>query len=154
MRVRELIEMLQRFEPEANVRLGVALPGDFIEIFERMWVADYGGGPQINAPLNFTGFRIYAGCGLQQMVHDLESVPQTRSPAPSPSPRAPEVDLGRYATEEEAAKVRDFYIVHRRLRERLTFPDFDYENWIPPRTVEGSYNEHVARILEKKLLEE
>ena len=48
----------------------------------------------------------------------------------------------------------DFYVVHRGLNEPLNYPEFDYENWIPPRTRSGKYNELIARILEEKLLQD
>lgn len=162
MQVRELIELLQRFPGNARVQLGVTLPGGFLETFERLWVADYGGGPQINAPLSFAGFRIYAGCSVQQLVENLPKAPSqaVASPHAAPqrvdcqAPEHPEIDLGAYASEEEAARVRDFYIIHMRLSEPLTFPEFDYSRWIPPRTIGGQYNPHIARILKKKLMEE
>jgi hypothetical protein len=62
--------------------------------------------------------------------------------------------LGRYDDEQTAARVRDFYVFHRQLKEPLHFPDFDYEHWIPPRTTAGIYNEHIAQILRDKLLQE
>jgi hypothetical protein len=52
------------------------------------------------------------------------------------------------------ARVRDFYIIHRELDETLNYPDFDYDDWLPPRTVSGEYNEHIARILREKLLQD
>ena len=107
------------------------------ETHENVWVGDYGGGPQINAAMDFRGLRIHVGCVLQQRIKDMP----TRT-----------IDLGRYDSPEVAAKVRDFYIVHKGLDEPLNFPDFDYEKWIPPRTTSGAYNEHVAKILEEKLL--
>ena len=138
MKVEKLIELLRRFDPEADVRLCLSLPGRVIETHERVWVADYGGGPQINAALDFRGFHVYVGCGLEQMVRE---VPTRR-----------EFDLGQYDSPETAAKVRDFYIFHMGLDEPLSDPDFDYDDWIPPRTVSGEYNENIARILKAKLL--
>ncbi|HID77535.1 MAG TPA: hypothetical protein EYP56_16265 [Planctomycetaceae bacterium] len=150
MRVRELIELLQRFDPESEVHMSVALPGRVISTHENIWVADYGGGPQLNAALDFKQFHVYVGCGLEQMVTE---VPRRRFVAAHEiHRREPEIDLGQYETEELAAKVRDFYNYHRRPGEPLAYPDFDYENWIPPRTTSGEYNEHIAAILKEKLL--
>lgn len=145
MQVKQLIELLKRFDPDADVRLSLSLPGRVIATHENMWVADYGGGPQINAALDFRQFHIYVGCGIEQLV---TPVPEKEfSPAGA-------IDLGQYDDEQTAARVRDFYIYHRRLGEPLGDPDFDYETWIPPRTRSGQYNEHIAEILREKLLEE
>jgi hypothetical protein len=100
-------------------------------------VGDWGGGPQINAAMDLRGVNIYVGCVLQQKVPDR---PQKM------------LDLGHYATTDEAAKVRDFYIVHKKIDEPLNFPEFDYHKWIPPRTTSGEYNEHIAEILKRALL--
>ena len=140
MRAKNLIEVLKRFDPQAEVRLCVSMPGRVIETHERIWVADYGGGPQINAALDFRGFHVYVGCGLEQFVKNI--------------PERAEIDLGQYNNAEIAAKVRDFYVVHTGLDEPLNYPDFDYEDWIPPKTTSGEYNEHIARILKEKLLNE
>lgn len=140
MRVRELIDVLRRFPPEATVRLCVSLPNRVIETHDQLWVGDYGGGPQINAALDFRGFQVYVGCGLEQVVR--------------PLPPEPVIDLGQYADPVDAARVRDFYIIHRGLNEPLSFPNFDYEHWIPPRTVSGQYNPIIAEILREKLLRE
>ena len=138
MKVRKLIELLNRFDPEADVRLCLSLPGRVIETHEKVWVADYGGGPQINAALDFRGFQVYVGCGLEQLVRNI--------------PERLEIDLGQYEDAETTARVRDFFIYHKGLEEPLSDPDFDYENWIPPRTTSGEYNEHIAAILREKLL--
>ena len=138
MKARKLIELLKRFDPEANVRLCVSMPGRVIETHEQLWVADYGGGPQINAALDFRGFQVYVGCGLEQLVRNI--------------PERLEIDLGQYEDAETTARVRDFFIYHKGLEEPLSDPDFDYENWIPPRTTSGEYNEHIAAILREKLL--
>ena len=138
MKAQKLIELLKRFDPEADVRLCLSLPGRVIETHEKIWVADYGGGPQINAALDFRGFHVYVGCGLEQMVRE---IPERRH-----------FDLGQYDTAETAAKVRDFYVFHMGIDEPLTYPDFDFEDWIPPRTTSGEYNEQIARILKAKLL--
>lgn len=151
MQVKQLIELLKRFDPEADVRLSLSLPGRVIATHENMWVADYGGGPQINAASDFRQFHVYVGCGIEQLV---TPVPEREfSPLVHTTP-ASEIDLGEYDDDETAARVRDFYIYHRGLGEPLRDPDFDYEDWIPPRTRSGEYNEHIARILREKLLEE
>ena len=62
--------------------------------------------------------------------------------------------LGNYESSEVAAHVRDFYVFHHKIDEPLNFPDFDYERWIPPKTTEGEYNEHIAAILREKLLQD
>lgn len=139
MQVRQLIQLLERFPPEALVRLCISLPNRVLETHESLWVGDYGGGPQINAALDFRGFFVYVGCGLEQVV------------GPVPEPR---LDLGQYDRPEDAAKVHDFYVVHRGLHEPLHYPDFDYENWLPPRTRSGEYNPLIAEILREKLLKE
>ncbi len=140
MKTGKLIELLKRFPPESEVRLCITLPGRVISVHEEIWVADYGGGPQINAALDFRGFQIYVGCGLEQMVQ--------------PVPERWEVDLGEYDDPETAERVRDFYIYHMGINEPLKYPDFDYENWIPPKTRSGKYNERIAAILRKKLLQD
>jgi hypothetical protein len=140
MKVKKLIDVLKRFDPEAEVRLCVSMPGRVIQTHERIWVADYGGGPQIGAAMDFRGFHVYVGCGLEQFVREI--------------PERLEIDLGQYESPEIAAKVRDFYLFHMGVDEPLADPDFDYANWIPPRTTSGEYNEHIARILREKLLSE
>ena len=137
MNVKQLIETLKAFPDDAPVRVGIAWPDRVSELHESLWVGDYGGGPQINAMLDYRPFTIYVGCGLEQFVS-----------------RVPEigVDLGSYESDEIAAKVRDFYVIHRQLDEPLHYPGFDYDDWLPPRTVSGEYNEHIARILREKLL--
>ena len=35
-----------------------------------------------------------------------------------------------------------------------SYPDADYERWIPPRTTSGEYNDHIAAILREKLLKD
>jgi len=158
MLVKELVELLERFHPQAEVRLSVSLPGRVIATYERLWVADYGGGPQIHAANDFKQFSVYVGCGLEQMVRPVPERPYVLEHAAHggahPAAHEPVVDLGQYADEESAAKVRDFYIYHKKLGEPLRYPDLDYEHWIPPRTVSGEYNEHIAKILREKLLEE
>ena len=138
MKVKQLIDVLKRFDPEADVRLCVSMPGRVIETHERIWVADYGGGPQIGAALDFRGFHVYVGCGLEQFVREI--------------PERLEIDLGQYESPEVAARVRDFYVYHMGIDEPLAHRDFDYEDWIPPRTTSGEYNEQIARILKAKLL--
>ncbi len=139
MRTKDLIEVLKRFDPESNVRLCVNMPGRVIETHETLWVADYGEGPQINAALDFRPFSVYVGCGLEQFVRKVSEIA---------------VDLGQYESPETSAKVRDYYILHQELDEPLNYPDFDYDDWIPPRTVSGQYNEHIARILKEKFLQD
>ncbi len=141
MRTQELIQLLQRFDPDSQVRLCLSLPGRVIQTHEGVWVADYGGGPQINAATDYRPFTIYIGCGMGQLVHKV----------PEPPPEPP-LDLGQYASAEIAARVRDFYVLHRGLDQPLSYPEFDYEDWIPPRTVSGEYNERIAEILREKLL--
>lgn len=149
MRVRQLMELLGHFDPEAEVRLCISLPNRVLEMHQRLWVGDYGGGPLISAAVDFRGFQVFVGCGLEQLV---APTPETLfEPAPQEKPL---LDLGEYDSEEIARKVRDFYIVHRGLKEPLAYPEFDYAGWIPPRTRQGKYNEHIARILEEKLLQD
>ena len=139
MRVKELIGTLQKFSPDDEVRLAISWPDRVTELYERFWIGDYGGGPQINATVDFLGVSVYVGCLLQQTVGDR---PQRT------------IDLGQYDNPADAAKVRDFYVVHKRIDEPLNFPEFDYEKWIPPRTKSGEYNDHIAEILKEKLLRE
>ncbi len=139
MKVKELLDVLRKFEPEAEVRVGVSWPDRVTETHENVFVGDYGAGPLINAAMDYKGLSVYVGCALQQRVKD--------------RPRQT-VDLGQYESTELAAKVHDFYVVHKGLDDPLNFPDFDYEKWLPPRTREGQYNEHIAAILEKKLMSE
>ncbi len=138
MKTGKWTELLKRFPPDSEVRLGVSLPGKVISIHEQIWVADYGGGPQIDAALDFRGFQIYVGCGLEQRVQ--------------PVPERLEVDLGEYDDPETADRVRDLYLYHMGINEPLKYPNLDYENWIPPKTRSGKYNEHIAAILRRKLL--
>lgn len=149
MKVKQLLELLKRFDPEADVHLCLSLPGRVISTHENVWLADYGGGPQLNAELDFKQFHVYVGCGIEQFVTPVPAHEYHAPPVPEP-----EFDLGQYETEEDAARVRDFYIAHKRLPHPLRFPDFDYENWIPPRTASGEYNPRIAAILRDKLLKE
>ena len=139
MNVKELIGALKRFPADAEIRLGISWPDRVTETYERLWVGDYGGGPQINTAMDFKGVNVYVGCTLQQRIKDR---PERK------------IELGRYDSPEIAAKIRNFFIVHRGLDEPLNFPDFDYDKWIPPRTTSGDYNQHIAEILKKKLLSE
>jgi hypothetical protein len=151
MQVKRLIELLKQFDPDANVLLSVALPGRGVATQENVWVGDYGGGPQLNAALDPRRFQVFVGCGME---HGLLEIP-ARPPDPSNlsgGETRPDVDLGEYENEELAAKVRDFFNYHRRPGRPLTYPDFDYANWIAPRTTSGGYNEHVAAILREKLM--
>lgn len=139
MTARELIEALRQFDPSSEVRLGVSWPDRVSETHRNLWVGDYGDGPQINAAMDFRGVHVHVSCAWQR--------PMGRRP-----PRR--LHLGYYQSPEIAAKVHDFYIFHKSLDEPLNYPDFDYARWIPPRTVDGEYNEHIAAILKEKLLEE
>jgi hypothetical protein len=139
MTTKELIDLLKRFDPQSIVRLCINLPNRVIQTHETVWVGDYGSGPQINAAIDFRGFSVYVGCGLEQFVRPI-------------SERT--LDLGEYASAEEAARVHDFYVVHAGLDRPLNYPGFDYENWIPPRTKSGQYNPIIARILREKLMRE
>lgn len=151
MRVDKLIDLLKRFDPEAEVHLSVSMPGRVISTHENLWVGDYGGGPQINASLDFKQFHVYVGCGIEQFV---TSVPAAGSDTIVQEEIETPIDLGQYESGELSARVRDFYVYHNQLDEPLGDPEFDYENWIPPRTLSGEYNEHVAKILRDKLLGE
>jgi len=151
MQVKRLIELLKRFDPDANVQLSVTLPGRGIATHENVWVGDYGGGPQLNAALDPRLFQVYVGCGMEQLLLDVPAHPFDPSSRTAGEARR-EVDLGQYENEEVAAKVRDFFNYHRRPGQSLTYPDFDYANWIAPRTTCGGYNEHIAAILREKLL--
>lgn len=137
MRVRNLIDLLKRFDSEAEVHVAVGWNGRMVETYDQVWIGDYGGGPGLIVTPEPQGSCIYVGCGLDHLVRGL-----------------PTLDLGRYATQEDTAKVRDYYVLNQGLKERLSFPEFDYEHWIPPRTVTGEYNQHIARILREKLLRE
>jgi hypothetical protein len=137
VRVNKLIDLLKRFDPEAEVRFCIGWPGRVVETYNQILIGDYGAGPELIAVPEVWGSCIFAGYGLDQFVREL----------------AP-VDLGRYATGEETAKVRDYYVLSQGLQERLNFPGFDYEHWIPPRTIHGEYNEHIAKILREKLLKD
>ncbi len=139
MKVREMIDVLKKFSPDDHVRVAISWPDHVTETHDQLWVGDWGEGPQINAVMDLRGVNILVGCVLQQKVADR---PQKM------------IDLGSYATTEEAAKVRDFYIVNKKIDEPLNFPDFDYETWIPPRTTSGDYNERIAEILKEKLLKD
>jgi hypothetical protein len=139
MNVQELIDILEKFDPRAEVRLCINWPDRVAEMHERLWVGDYGGGPQINAAMDFRGVKVYVGCVLEQRL-------------PSAPPRR--IELGQYETAEIAARVRDFYVFHRDMNEPLNFPDVDYDKWIPPRTTSGEYNPLIVEILKDKLLRE
>ena len=141
MKVQQLIDVLKGFSPDADVRLGVSWPDRVTETHENVSVGDYGGGPIINAAMDLRGLSVLVGCTLQQTI---KGAPRKRQG----------LDLGQYENVDDAARVRDFYIIHKGLDEPLNFPDFDYEKWIPPRTKSGEYNEHIAEILKEKLLRE
>ena len=153
MRVKELVELLKRFDPEADVHLAVTLPGRVAVTHDNVWVADYGGGPLLNMALDFKPFQVYVGCGLEQLMTRVP--PDPFDPTRGRAGRALAVpDLGEYESDEVAAKVLDFFNYHRRPGEPLTYPDFDYASWIAPRTTSGEYNSHIAAILSEKLLKD
>jgi len=141
MTVQELIAVLKRFPPEAPVRISISWPDRVTETYEHFWVGESEGSPQLNAALDLKGLRVYVGCVLRQQL------PRQQAPGEV-------LDLGQYASVEDAARVRDFYVFHKGLEEPLNYPAFAYEKWIPPRTVTGEYNPHIAEILKKKLLSE
>lgn len=153
MQVKTLIELLRQFDPEADVRLSVALPGRVIATREQVRVADYGGGPELNAVFDPRQFHVYVGCGMGQVLSD-QRAESAQMPSRHADRLAADVDLGKYDTEELAAKVRDFFNYHRRPGRPLSYPDFDYASWIAPRTTSGVYNEHVAAILSERLMKE
>jgi len=153
MRVEELIELLKRFDPEAEVHLSITLPGRVIAVHKNIWVADYGGGPQLNVAFDFKPIHVYVGCGIEQFVTNVPPYPFDPSHHDVEQEPA-DIDLGEYEREEIAAKIRDFFNYHRRPNQPLTYPDFDYANWIAPRTISGEYNEHIAAILREKLLKD
>lgn len=137
MKVKQLLSILEGFDPEADVHLCINLPGRVPEIYEQVWVGDSGMGPQINAALDVRGSTVYVGLIVQQRL---------RTPLREP------LDLGRYANPIDAARVHDFYVINKGLDEPLNDPGFDYEKWIPPRTTSGQYNPHIAQILREKLM--
>jgi hypothetical protein len=139
MKVQELIDRLKAFRPDAEVRLGVRWPDRVTETYEQIVVEDNAGSPMLRAAMDLRGVRVYVGSAL------VESLPQQSRPA---------LDLGQYDTPELAAKVRDFYVIHKGLGEQLNFPHFDYRRWIPPRTTSGQYNPLIADILREQLLGE
>ena len=139
MKVQELIDRLKAFRPDADVRLGIRWPDHVTETYEQLGVEDNGGSPLLRAGMDFRGLRVYVGCVFE------ESVSRRRGPT---------IDLGQYETAELAAKVHDFYVLHKGLNEPLNFADFDYGRWIPPRTTTGQYNPLIADILREKLLRE
>ena len=153
MQVKTLIELLRQFNPEADVRLSVALPGRVIATREQVRVADYGGGPELAAVFDPRQFHVYVGCGMGQVLSDqrAEAAPTLNRHADR---LAVDVDLGEYETEELTARVRDFFNYHRRPGRPLSDPDFDYASWIAPRTSSGAYNEHIAAILSERLLKD
>ena len=156
MKVKELIAALGEFDAESEVQLCLNWPERLAETHRRIWVGDYGGGPQINATVDFRGVSIYVGCVLEQRGPQHRGVPGRQAKASSETPKAsrPAIMLGNYESSEIAARVRDFYVFHHKIDEPLNFPDFDYDRWIPPKTTSGEYNEHIAAILREKLLRE
>lgn len=138
MRVREMIEMLQRFDPESPVSLCVAMPEYVVQCFDGLWVGDSGDGPRIQAAGRYVVFSIYVGCAAEQLARPLYG-------------RRLAIDLGDYEDPADADRVEDFYVHHAGLSLPLHHPDFDYEDWIPPRMKSGEYNRYVAEILRRRL---
>ncbi len=58
---------------------------------------------------------------------------------------ADKANLGHYASEEEAAQNRDYYIVKNNLmnKQSLNFHDIDYINFTPHKTTNGQVNKHL-----------
>ncbi len=155
MKTKELIAALADFDPEAEVQLCMNWPGGVAETYRRIWVGNHGAGPQINAAIDFRGVTVYVGCSLERPAAVKRKKNGKTIPPLKPGPPSrPSIALGRYESPEIAAHVRDFYVYHHKLDEPLNFPDFDYERWIPPKTVSGEYNKHIAEILREKLLRE
>ncbi len=153
MRVKRLIQLLEQFDPEAEVRLAVALPDRVTASHANVWVGDYGGGPQLNAVVDLRQSPVYVGLSVEQTVAKAPPSPFHPSRGDTKQGHA-DVDLGIYESPETHAKVRDFFNYHRRPGEPLTYPEFDYANWIAPRTISGQYNEHIAAILRERLLKD
>ena len=141
MLVRELIQLLQRFEPSSQVRLTISPAGRVVQTYDQFLVARGKDGVELIAATDFAPFSILVGCGLGQIVRPIHPV-------------FLEVDLGLYDDPMDIERVQDFYIHHQGLQIPLFQPDFDYENWLPPRTKSGEYNPHVAAILRRKLSED
>jgi len=133
------MDSLRHLPAQSPVRVAVAWPEGVTETYENLWVAEEADGARITAAMDWRGVYVHVGCAM----------PVRRPLAPRE-----QVHLGHYDSPETAARVRDFYVVHKQLDEPLNFPDFDYERWIPPRATDGDYNEHIAKILEQKLLQE
>jgi len=153
MQVRTLIELLNHFNPDAEVQLSLDMPGRVIAASKNVGVTDYGGGPQLHAALDPRQFRLCFGCGMEQTLTDIPA-PPLASAKRYPGRIQADVDLGEYDDEESAVRVRDFFNYHRRPQIPLRYPDFDYANWIAPRTTSGGYNEHIAAILSEKFLKD
>lgn len=139
MNVQSLIDVLKTFPADSEVRLTVRWPDCVSESYEQLVVEDSGGGPMLRAMLDPRGMRVYVGIDVVEAV--------SKGPVKAP-------DLGQYESPEVAARVHDFYVIHKGLHEPLAYPDFDYQRWIPPRTVSGRYNPYIAEILREKLLHE
>ena len=137
MKVKALIDLLQKFSPDADVRVGISWPDRVTETYDRITVTTYESGPVLNAAMDFKGLRVFVGCEFRETVKERSG---------------PAIDLGDYPSVEIAAKVRDFYVINKKLGESLNYPDFDYDHWIPPRTTSGEYNRHIAEILREKLM--
>ena len=66
MNVRELIDVLKRFPPEAPVRLSINWPDSVTETYEGFSATDSGGVAEINAGLDLRGQQVYVGCAFRQ----------------------------------------------------------------------------------------
>jgi hypothetical protein len=138
VKVQQLIEALKRFDPEADVHTAVSSMSGVTQVLTEDMVAEYEGGPLL-LPGRMAVGSILVGCAVGRPVPRNLKMP---------------IDLGRYTDPETAAKVRDFFIYHKNMEESLSDPHFDYENWIPPRMINGEYHPRIAEILRDKLLEE
>jgi hypothetical protein len=140
MKVRQLIDILGKFDLDDPVRLSFTQGGGVVELCDALRVVDLAEGPLIQAMVDLRGIQIYVGCTVPPPIKSTEA--------------GRPIDLGRYKSVEMAAQVRDFYIFHKKMGEPLAFPDFDYERWVPPRMVDGNYHPLIAQILREKLLQE
>jgi hypothetical protein len=139
MTVQELMDTLRTLPAQAPVRLAVSWPEGVTETYENLWVGQGAEAVQITAAMDWRGVHVHVGCAM---------------PVRRPRAAREMIHLGHYDSPETAARVRDFYVIHKGLDEPLNFPGFDYDKWLPPRTTDGEYNGHIAKILEEKLLED
>ena len=135
MKVRELIDLLERFEPTAEVRLCVNWPDRVAETYERIWVGDYGGGPRINAAVDFRGVEVYVGCVLEQRM-------------PTPAPRRP----GPVRQRRTAARVARFLRFPPRAGRAAELPRLRLRQVDPAANPLRRDNGLIAEILKEKLL--